>query len=418
VTILEDIRALPLWGQARLRWRLERRPKQIQPAGDDWRWWVLMTGRGWGKTRTGAEWIVEQAQTHPGTRWAVVAPTFADARDTCIEGESGVLYCLGEDPPIWNRSIGEMTLANGSHIRCFSAEKPKRLRGPQHHGAWADELAAWDYPEAWDQLKYTVRLPLPDGTKPRVVVTTTPQPTRLVRGLVADHRTVLISGHTDENVANLSADAVEDLYDTYGGTRMGRQELAGELLLDTPGALWTLEMIDAARHHGPLPDFDRVVVGVDPAVTSGEDADRTGVVTVGRAGDRLWVLSDDSGRYTPDGTARVAIGALDRWGADRIVGEVNNGGDYIGTVIRHADGSVPYRSVSASRGKRVRAEPVAALYEQGRVHHCEGLGDLEDELCRWTPDAVGSPDRMDALVWAVAELTGRSKVRRQIKVRV
>lgn len=409
--LAERIRDLPLWGQARLRWRLEQRCAQVPPDDGDWQTWLILAGRGWGKTRTGAEWIVEQAQTLPGTRWAIVAPTFADARDTCVEGDSGVLYCLGEQPAVWNRSLGELVMANGSRIKLFSADEPDRLRGPQHHGAWCDELAAWRYPDAWDQLQFGLRL----GDRPRTVVTTTPRPTALVRRLHDRASTHITTGHTRENAANLAPAALAELEATYAGTRLGRQELEGELLTDTPGALWTLAEIEAARVQ-EHPDLDRIVVGVDPAVTSGEDADLTGIVVVGRAGEDFYLLADRSGRYTPDGTAQVAVGLLDDFDADRVVGEVNNGGDYIGTVLRHVDRNVPYRQVRASRGKRVRAEPIAALYEQGRVHHVGAFDDLEDQLCRWTPDDPGSPDRMDALVWACSDLLEPSR-RRRLTVR-
>jgi phage terminase large subunit-like protein len=398
-TWIERATALPLWGQARLRWQLTRRPSQTAP-DSDWQTWLILSGRGWGKTRTGAEWIVEQAQTQPGSRWAVVAPTFADARDTCVEGDSGILYALGENPAVWNRSLGELLLANTSRIKLFSADEPDRLRGPQHHGAWCDELAAWRYPDAWDQLQFGLRL----GDRPRTVVTTTPRPTALVRRLHDRATTHVTTGHTLENADNLAAAAVEELTATYAGTRLGRQELAGELLTDTPGALWTIEAIAAGRVPHPPADLDRVVVAVDPAVTSGDDSDLTGLVAVGRHGDRLYVLEDRSARLTPDGWAREAVALADRWQADRVVAEVNNGGDLVERVLRQVDRDLPYRAVRATRGKAVRAEPVAALYEQGRVHHVGTFDALEDQLCTWTPDAPGSPDRMDALVWACTDL--------------
>lgn len=396
---LDQARQLPLWGQARLRWNLTRRPAQTPPADPDWQTWLILSGRGWGKTRTGAEWVVENAQTKPGTRWAIVAPTFADARDTCVEGDSGILYCLGEDPAVWNRSLGELILHNGSRIKLFSADEPDRLRGPQHHGAWCDELAAWRYPDAWDQLQFGLRL----GDQPRTVVTTTPRPTTLVRRLHERPTTHVTTGHTLENAANLAATALAELEATYAGTRLGRQELAGELLTDTPGALWTIDQIAALRveHAG---DLDRVVVAVDPAVTSGEESDETGIVAVGRRGDELFVLADRSGRYSPDGWARVTADLAAELGADRVVAEVNNGGDLVERVLRQVDRDLPYRAVRASRGKRVRAEPVAALYEQGRVHHVGVFEALEDQMATWTPDSGTSPDRMDALVWACTDL--------------
>lgn len=406
--VAEEIRS---WTDAELhavlvvaedRYFPDARDKQRAPGNDDWLVWLILAGRGFGKTRTGAEWIVDQALTHPGTRWAIVAPTFADARDTCIEGESGALAVLRRryrQPATWNRSIGEVVLANLARIKLFSADEPERLRGPQHHGAWCDELAAWRYPDAWDQLQFGLRL----GDRPRTVVTTTPRPTALVRRLHERATTHVTTGHTLENAANLAESALAELENTYAGTRLGRQELAGELLTDTPGALWTLDSIAAARVHAS-PNLDRVVVGVDPAVTSGDDSDLTGLVVVGRAGDDLYVLEDRSARLSPDGWAREAVALADRWQADRVVAEVNNGGDLVERVLRQVDRDLPYRAVRASRGKAVRAEPVAALYEQGRVHHVGVFDDLEDQLCSWTPDTKGSPDRMDALVWACTDL--------------
>jgi len=410
---LERAKLLPIEAKARLRWNLQRRPTQTPPDGD-WLVWLILAGRGFGKTRTGAEWLAENAWRHPGTRWAIVAPTFGDARDTCVEGESGLLHALGGEVKTWNRSLGELELVGGSKVKLFSADEPERLRGPQHHGAWCDELAAWRYPAAWDQLQFGLRLMAPD-LEPRTVVTTTPKPTRLVRSLVDRSTTHVTRGSTFENEANLAPAALEELRSLYEGTRIGRQELYAELLLDTPGALWTMAMLDAEGVRvDHVPDLVRVVTAIDPAVTSGENADSTGIVTVGQDHDGdLWVLADDTTKATPEGWASVAIGAMDRWGSDRIVAEVNNGGDLVESVLRAVDRTVPYRKVTASRGKRVRAEPVAAMYEQGRVHHLPGLEDLEAQMCSWTPDGgQGSPDRLDALVWACTEL-GLGKRRRR-----
>jgi len=413
---LARAKLLPVDAKARLRWNLQRRASQTPPAGD-WLIWLILAGRGFGKTRTGAEWIAEQAWRHPGTRWAIVAPTYADARDTCIEGDSGLLHALGGEVNTWNRSLGELELTNGSKVKLFSADEPERLRGPQHHGAWCDELAAWRYPDTWDQLQFGLRLVAPNLT-PRTVVTTTPKPTALVRQLVDRATTHVTTGSTFENAANLAPAALDELRNLYEGTRIGRQELYAELLLDTPGALWSLAQFDTPGFRAAeadVPDLVRVVTAVDPAVTSGEDSDSTGIVTVGidHAGD-LWVLADDTCRLSPEGWASTAVGALDTWGGDRIVAEVNNGGDLVESVLRAVDRSVPYRKVHASRGKRVRAEPVAALYEQGRVHHVGVLSELEEQMCSWAPDGLGgSPDRVDALVWAVTDLAVRKSGRRR-----
>lgn len=381
------------------RWLATARPEQLTPPGT-WNVWLILAGRGWGKTRTGAEDLADYARRNPGTRLAVVAPTIADARDTCIEGESGLLAVLGHEAvEAWNRSLGELRLTNGTRIKTFSADEPDRLRGPQHHRAWCDEVAAWRYPEAWDQLMFGLRL----GQHPQVVATTTPKPVRLIRGLVAREDVVVQRGATFDNAANLSPAALAQLEARYVGTTMGRQELYGELLEQIPGALWTRDMIERSRV-ASAPQLQRIVVAVDPAVTSGEEADETGIVVVGLAGDQLYVLDDASGRYAPEAWARRVIELRNEWEADRVVAEVNQGGDLVQSVLRAVDRNVPLRMVRAARGKRARAEPVSALYEQGKVHHVGGFDVLEDQLCTWAGDTLSSPDRLDALVWGITEL--------------
>jgi phage terminase large subunit-like protein len=381
------------------RWLASARPEQLTPDGD-WNVWLILAGRGWGKTRTGAEDLADYARRTPGARLAVVAPTIADARDTCVEGESGLLAVLDPDHvDAWNRSLGELRLTNGTRIKTFSADEPDRLRGPQHHRAWCDEVAAWRYPEAWDQLMFGLRL----GTHPRVIATTTPKPVKLIRDLAGRDDVHMTRGSTFDNAANLSPAAIAQLESRYVGTTLGRQELYGELLEQIPGALWTREMIERSRVDR-APDLRRIVVAVDPAVTSGEDSDETGIVVVGIVGDQLYVLDDASDRLPPEGWARRVVELRDEWGADRVVAEVNNGGDLVASVLRAVDRNVPLKLVRASRGKRTRAEPVSALYEQGRVHHVGGFDLLEDQLCTWTSDAKESPDRLDALVWAATEL--------------
>lgn len=380
-------------------WLATARPDQRTPDGD-WNVWLILAGRGWGKTRTGAEDLADYARTNPGSRLAVVAPTFGDARDTCIEGESGLLAVLGDRwVAAWNRSQGDLRLTNGSRIKTFSADEPERLRGPQHHRAWCDEVAAWRYPEAWDQLMFGLRL----GERPQVVATTTPKPVRLIRSLSERPDVHVTRGATFDNAANLSPAAIAQLEERYKGTTLGRQELYGELLEQIPGALWTRDMIERTRLRA-APDLQRIVIAIDPAVTSGEDADETGIVVAGIAGDKVYVLADASGRMAPEAWARRAIELKDEWGADRLVAEVNQGGDLVASVLRAVDRNVPLKMVRAARGKRARAEPVSALYEQGRVHHVGGFDALEDQLCMWTTDTLESPDRLDALVWAVTEL--------------
>lgn len=381
------------------------RPDQRRPDGD-WDVWLVLAGRGWGKTRTGSEDLVEHARA--GGDWFAAGPTYADARDVMTEGPTGLLGVLRRRciAHTWNRSLGEL-VGEGWRIKVGSADEPERWRGWNFRGGWADEPGSWRRLDTWTQIRLATRL----GDHPRIVVTGTPRPTALVMDLAqrTDGTVHVTRGRMLDNVANLSPAFVAEMERRYAGTRIGRQELDGELLLDTPGALWNLAQFEAPGFRvglAEVPDLVRVVTAVDPAVTSGEDSDETGIVTVGidHGGD-LWVLADDSCRLSPEGWASVAVGALDRWQGDRVVAEVNNGGDLVESVLRAVDRSVPYRKVTASRGKRVRAEPVAALYEQGRVHHVGDLADLEAQMCGWAPDvAQGSPDRVDALVWACTDL--------------
>jgi len=340
---------------------------------------------------------------HPESRIAIVAPTFADARDTCVEGDSGLLNVLPRGVlKKWNRTLGEIELTNGTHYKLFSAAEPDRLRGPQHHRAWCDEVAAWQYGrDAWDQLMFGLRL----GTHPQAVCTTTPRPVALIRDLLDRADVHITRGSTFDNAANLAAPALASLQARYAGTRLGRQELMGEVLTDTPGALWKRDAIEALRVSS-LPDggLTRIVVAIDPAVTSGEGSDETGVIVAGVGADgHGYVLDDRSMRATPDKWAREAVAAYHARHADRIVAEVNQGGELVALTIHTIDASVAYKAVHASRGKVARAEPVAALYEQGRVHHCGTFPDLEDQMCQWT-QGDASPDRLDALVWALTDL--------------
>lgn len=409
-------------------WRSQARPKQLPPddprhpladergyscgcGGDPgWLYWLVMSGRGFGKTLAGGQWVIEQAVGYPGSRWAVVAPTFGDCRKTCFEGSTGILRQLqpGELGQ-WRRNELRLDLSNGSVILGFSADQPERLRGENLFGAWCDELCSWRYMEAW----YEGLIPATRDkrSQARIVITTTPRPTRLILDLVkrTDGSVHLTRASTWENADNLSPAALTELKRRYEGTRLGRQELEGDLLEDMPGALWRREDIDAARvQPGDVPgDLEQVVVAIDPAVTAGEDSDETGIIVMGRHGDHGYVLADRSMRGTPDECMKAAVRAFREFRADRVVGEVNNGGDYIGTVLRHVDPTVPYRTVRATRGKAVRAEPASVLAEQRRLHHVGDLGDLEDQLCLFVPGigvASGHDDRLDALVWAVEAL--------------
>ena len=389
---------------SRYRWKVEQaRREQLAPDGD-WSVWLYLAGRGAGKTRTAAEWLADQAISSPGTRWAIVAPTYADARDTCAEGESGILNVLRRYKMLkdWNRSLGEILLTNGSRIKLFSADKPDRFRGPQHHGAWCDELAAYRYTDAWDQLQFGLRL----GDKPRIIVTTTPRPTSLIRSLAnrPDGSVVVTRGSTFDNANNLAPTALADLKLRYEGTRLGRQELYGEIIDEVDGALWTNALLDNTRVQ-ECPPLIRIVVAIDPAVTSKPDSDETGIVVAGVTSDgHYYILEDVSLRAGPDAWARKAVEAYYRWKADRIIGEGNNGGDMIEALLRQVDPLIPYKKVTATRGKLLRAEPVASLYEQNRAHHVGAFASLEDQMTNYTPLSDFSPDRLDALVWAMTDL--------------
>jgi predicted phage terminase large subunit-like protein len=388
---------------ARYFWRGHARPKQLPPEGN-WRVWLIRTGRGWGKTRAGAEWIRAEVESGRRGRLALVGRTAADARDVIVEGESGVLaVCPEWLRPEYEPSKRRLTWANGAIATTYSADEPDTLRGPQHDGAWADELASWRFAEAWDMLMMGLRL----GENPRVVVTTTPRPIKVIRDLMAQPTTVTVTGSTFENEANLPGPFLQEIIARYQGTRLGRQELMGELLDDVPGALWTRQMMEQC-HIAEAPEMVRVVVAIDPAVTSGDDADETGIVAAGKGVDgHAYVLADASCRLSPDGWGRRAVDLYRAHQADRIIAEVNNGGDLVERVIRTVDAGIPYQAVRATRGKITRAEPVAALYEQGRVFHLGGFDVLEDQLCAFASDGYmgsDSPDHADALVWAMHEL--------------
>ena len=402
-------------------WRYRARPEQLPPGGS-WRVWLLLAGRGFGKTRCGAEWV--RAEVKAGRRRiALVGPTAADARDVMVEGEAGILAISPDhERPLYEPSKRRLTWRNGAVATTFSADEPERLRGPQHDAAWCDELGAWRYPEAWDMLMFGMRL----GADPRTVVTTTPRPAKLIRDLVRDPTCVVTRGSSYENRANLAGAFLQQIIKKYEGTRLGRQELNAELLDDVPGALWSRALIEAARPPMGfvMPDLVRVVVAIDPAASSGEDADETGIIVAGKDKDsRGYVLADLSGHHTPIEWARIAVAAYKSHGADRIVAEVNNGGEMVEATLRVVDDNVAYTAVHATRGKVVRAEPVAALYEQGRIRHMGAFTALEDQMCEFTPDldrskpkrdstdpsSLGkggrtSPDRADALVWAFTEL--------------
>jgi predicted phage terminase large subunit-like protein len=366
----------------------------------------LNAGRGFGKTRTESEDAWWQGCINPNWRIALVAATYADARDTLVEGDSGI---LGRMPrgmiEKWNRSLGELVLTNGTRFKLFASTEPERLRGPQHHRAYCDELAAWQYPETWDQMLFGLRL----GQSPKVIIGTTPKPVPLIRKIVGDNRTRVSRGSTFDNASHLAPDALRQLREKYEGTRLGRQELNAEILEDVPGALWSRAMFDNNRVLD-VPQMQRIVVAVDPSGTRGQSdgGDSIGISVCGRGNDgRGYVLADRTCKLSPEGWARMAVTAYHEFRADKIIAERNFGGAMVEAVIKSVDINVAYSEVVASRGKAVRAEPVAALYEQGRVSHAGNFDALEDQLTAFTPAGYfgdGSPDRADALVWAMSEL--------------
>jgi phage terminase large subunit-like protein len=381
-------------------WPELARPAQLPPPGD-WRTWLFLAGRGAGKTRAGAEWVRAQVAAGCG-RIALIAPTAADARDVMVEGDSGVLsVCWEKDKagrPLYEPSKRRLTWANGAIATLFSAEEPERLRGPQHDALWADEAAAWTQAQgAWDMAMFGLRL----GQDPRAMVTTTPKPIPLLRALLKDAGTVVTRGSTFDNAAHLAPAFLAKVRQDYEGTRLGRQELFAELLDDVQGALWTLETIGRP---GNAPDLQRVVVGVDPS----GGGDEIGIVAAGKGVDgRFYVLEDATCALSPAGWGRRVAETYHRHRADRIVAERNFGGDMVLSTIRTAEPNARVDMVTASRGKVVRAEPIAALYEQGRVTHLPGLEALETQMLHMSSHGYvgdGSPDRVDALVWALSAL--------------
>jgi phage terminase large subunit-like protein len=391
-------------------------PHQLPPDGV-WKTWAIMGGRGAGKTRAGAEWVRAEVEgARPGDpgrakRVALVGETVDQVREVMIFGESGLMACSPPDRrPDWEAGRKRLVWPNGAVAQVFSAHEPESLRGPQFDAAWVDELAKWKRAEeTWDMLQFALRL----GDNPRQVVTTTPKNVGVLKAILKNPSTVITHAPTEANRAHLAASFLQEVRSRYAGTRQGRQELDGVLMEDAEGALWTTATLEAARVTS-AERMTRIVVAVDPPVTGHTGSDACGIVVVGAmtvGPPQDWyavVLEDASVRgASPEGWARAAIAAMERHGADRLVAEVNQGGDLVHSVVCQIDPLVPYKAVRATRGKVLRAEPVAALYEQGRVKHVRGLGDLEDQMCRMTTQGFqgkGSPDRVDALVWALTEL--------------
>ncbi len=384
-------------------WRWTARPSQLAPEGD-WSQWLILAGRGFGKTRAGAEWVTDMARRSPGARFALVGATAHDAATVMVEGESGLVAVAPAGfQPNWVPSRRLLSWPNGAQASLLSAVEPNQLRGPQFHFAWCDELAAWPKPrEAWDNLRMGLRL----GQHPRAVVTTTPRALPFLKALIAMPGTVVTRGSTFDNRANLSPTYLAELGRGYGGSAIGRQELMGEMLEAQEGALWSLDGLDGCRE-AEAPQLVRVVVGVDPPAGPGG----CGIVIAGLdAGGVGHVLADASVRgAAPEGWARAVAAAYERYRADRVVAETNNGGDMVESVLKAAALALPVKQVKATRGKAARAEPVSALYAAGRVRHAGHFPELEDEMCGLVLGGgyVGpgsSPDRADALVWALTEL--------------
>jgi predicted phage terminase large subunit-like protein len=385
-------------------WRAQARPEQVAPPGN-WATWVFKGGRGAGKTRSGAEFVQERVAA--GARFIhLIAPTAADCRDVMLEGPAGILSIAPSHMrPIYQPSLRKLVWPSGAQGLLFSSDEPDRLRGPQCDTAWIDELCAMrTAQEVLDNMYFGLRV----GKDPRCLITTTPRPIKCFRALLArDGQDVVVTSSSSfANRENLAAAFFSQITAKYAGTRLGRQELEAELLTDTPGALWHLDRIEELRVRVAPQPFERVLVAIDPAVTHGPDSDETGIVVVGLGADGGgYVLDDLSGRYPPEEWARRAIHAYRTHAADRIVGEVNNGGALVEHTLRSVDPGIPFTAVHASRGKLTRAEPVSALYEQGKVHHVGVFGPLEDQLTSYDGSRDGSsPDRLDALVWGLTAL--------------
>ena len=400
------------------------RPEQLEPEGKHWNTWLFLAGRGAGKTYAGSQWIRHRVKCGD-KRLAAITSTNGDIEKVVIKGESGLLnVCWKEDrtyrgakmgAPVWSPTKRTLFWENGAELTCFSAEEPERLRGPQFQAIWADELAAWNKDmETWDMAQFGLRL----GSHPRAFVTTTPKPTKLVRKLLADPTTHITRGTTFDNSANLAGTFLEKIKEDYEGTRLGKQEIYAEVLEEAEGALWNTDILDACQvSRDEVPELKRIVVSIDPAITSNAESDMTGIVVTGiDLNGVCYVLGDYTDKFTPQGWANKAIQLYEYWEADRIVAERNQGGDMVRNTIQVENDIVPIKLVHASRGKMARAEPVSALYERGFVKHVRNPEDgatlehLETQMRTWEPlGSIGSPDRLDALVWSITELAMGSR---------
>lgn len=409
-SVLADLGTEDL-AQLEYEWRFWARPDQLPPEGD-WRVWIMNSGRGAGKTRAAAEFIRAEVESGRHARIAICGPTASSIRRDMVEGNSGLLaiaprWCQ----PSYEPSSLRIVWPNGAIAYLLSSEEPDRARGLNTSLCWADELSSWANPQGmWDNLMLGLRITGPKGDHPRIVVSTTPKPGPLLKSLIAAPTTVVTRASTFDNAANLDAGTLMYLQDRYGGTRLGRQELEAELLQDAEGALWSRDQIDACRIRvdAQPENYHRIVIAIDPPGASTKGSAEAGIVVCGKSRDgRGYVLADLSARLSPEGWARVAVGAYKQWKADKIIAEKNFGGEMVEATLRNVDQAVPIKLVTATRGKQIRAEPISALYEQGRVSHVGEFRELENQMCEWAPaDNVPSPDRLDALVWGLTELLG------------
>ena len=403
--------------ELRYNYRFWARPEQVPPEEGEWNVFLALAGRGWGKTWAGAQWCREQVKLGK-RRVMAVAATNADLERVLVKGESGFLsVCWAGDKtykgvhmgyPEWSPTKRTLTWANGATVTFYSSEEPDRLRGPQGDAAWLDELCAWNKDrETYDMLQFCLRL----GKHPRIFITTTPKPTRLLRDILKSPKTLTVRGSTFDNAANLASTYLEAVKTQYEGTRLGRQELYAEVLDEAAGALWNRSILETCEVEIDDPvafseTLARVVVAVDPAVSANAESDMTGIVVAGMDINGVcYVLEDATERLSPEGWATKAVNLFHKYHADRLVYERNQGGDLVKYTLKTVDETIPLKAVHASRGKFARAEPVAALYERGKVKHLRGLDDLETQMTTWGPlGSIGSPDRLDAMVWAITEL--------------
>jgi len=412
-------------------WQFWGRPEQMAPLATDWNVWFINAGRGFGKTRAGVEWVREQVKLGH-KRIAAVASTNSDIERVMVKGESGFLNCCSKldktykgvemGYPLWSPTKRSLVWENGAKVEFYSAEEPERLRGPQFSAAWCDELAAWNKDQdTWDMLQFCLRL----GKHPRICVTTTPKPTKLVRTILKSPKVVITSGSTFDNSANLADTYLTAVKEQYEGTRLGKQELYAEVLEEAEGALWTTETLDACQiDRKDLPHLNRIVVAIDPAVTANAESDMTGIVVAGiDINGKGYILGDYTDKLSPQGWAAKAIKLYHEYQADRIVAEVNQGGDMVKQTIHGEDPTVAYKAVRASRGKYARAEPISALYERRLVHHVRNpsdganLEELEVQMRTWEPlGSIGSPDRLDAMVWALTDLMPNGWAKPELKL--